>query len=380
MEVTMIKLINFRNYNDLTVELNPKVNIFIGNNAQGKTNLLESIFVSACGKSFRTNKDSNLINLNKEQAYVGVKVSRRYSDRKIEIKLDRNKLKRIKINGHEIEKTSDLYSCLNTVIFSPEDLKLVKEGPQIRRSFLDDEISRIKPIYRHNLQKYNKILYQRNNLIKSIKFKKANKDTLEIWDDQLVKIGTELIMTRLIFINKLSKISKKIHSNITNNSEELVLSYNSSIDEELANIDIFNKELKQSIIENYFKKIKDSVDKDIEKGNTSVGPHRDDLNVFINNVNVRQYGSQGQQRTSALSLKLAEVELVRNEIGEYPILLLDDVLSELDLTRRQLLISSFKDIQTIITTTDKLNFDEFDKIESSVFKISDGSIEYNSDK
>lgn len=378
MEVTMVKLINFRNYDNLLVELNPKINIFVGNNAQGKTNLLESVFVSACGKSFRTSKDSNLININKDQSYIGVKISRKYSDRKIEIKLDRNKLKRIKINGYEVEKTSDLFSCLNTVIFSPEDLKLIKEGPQIRRAFLDDEISRIKPVYRHDLHKYNKILYQRNNLIKSIRMKKVNADTLEVWDNQLVEIGTKLIMTRLIFINKLSKISSKIHADITGGNEELILSYNSSVDNNLANIDIFNNELQADIAEKFKEKLKNNVTRDIEKGNTSVGPHRDDLNVFINNVNIRQYGSQGQQRTAALSLKLAEVELIKNEIGEYPVLLLDDVLSELDINRRTLLISSFKNIQTIITTTDEVNFDEFDKLEKSIFNINNGCIEHYS--
>ncbi|WDV45917.1 DNA replication/repair protein RecF [Clostridiaceae bacterium M8S5] len=374
MEVTMVKLINFRNYDELLVELNPKINIFVGDNAQGKTNLLESIYVSACGKSFRTSKDKNLIKINKDQAYIGVKINRRYSNKKVEIKLDKNKIKRVKVNNYEVEKISALYNCLNTVIFSPEDLKLIKEGPQVRRNFLDEEISRLKPLYRHNIQKYNKILYQRNNLIKSIKKNRDKIDTLDIWDKQLMDLGTSIIITRLKFINKLSKISHSIHSKITGNKEKLKLSYYCCINNKISQTDIFNSKLKDSIINDYKIAIQNSIEADIEKGSTSIGPHRDDIDVIINNVNVRQFGSQGQQRTSALSLKLAEVELIKNEIGEYPVLLLDDVLSELDKSRRKHLISSFKDIQTIITTTDNIIFEEFEDIERFVFSIKDGEI------
>lgn len=374
MEVTNIKLINFRNYEELKVELNSKLNIFIGDNAQGKTNLLEAIYVNSCGRSFRTNKDKNLININKEQAYIGVSVKRKYSNKKIEIKLEKNKLKRIKINNYEIDKVSQLYSCLNTVIFSPEDLKLIKEGPQERRNFLDEEISRLKPIYRYNLTKYNKILYQRNNLIKSIKNNRNKINTLDIWDSQLINLGTDILITRLKFTNKLSKISQNIHSKITGNRENLKLSYLCCISDTISNIDVFNNKLKNSILDKYKLSMKNNIEKDIEKGSTSIGPHRDDICVYINDINVRQFGSQGQQRTSALSLKLAEVDLIKTEVGEYPVLLLDDVLSELDSKRRKLLISSFKNIQTIITTTDDISFDEFEDIDRFVFSIDNGYI------
>jgi len=229
VHVKSIKLINFRNYKKLEIELNSKLNIFFGNNAQGKTNLLESIYIGSTGKSYRTNKDKELISLDKEQSYIGIKVQKKYSDKLIEIKMEKEKPKRVKINKVEMERVSELLGELNVVIFSPEDLKLVKEGPSERRNFLDNEISQIRPKYRYNLNRYNKILIQRNSLLKRIQIDKSKVKGLDVWDTQLASIGTEIILSRMEFLDKLSYISMDIHSKITGNLEELQLHYVSSI-------------------------------------------------------------------------------------------------------------------------------------------------------
>jgi len=367
VHVKSIKLINFRNYKKLEIELNSKLNIFFGNNAQGKTNLLESIYIGSTGKSYRTNKDKELISLDKEQSYIGIKVQKKYSDKLIEIKMEKEKPKRVKINKVEMERVSELLGELNVVIFSPEDLKLVKEGPSERRNFLDNEISQIRPKYRYNLNRYNKILIQRNSLLKRIQIDKSKMKVLDVWDTQLASIGTEIILSRMEFLDKLSYISMDIHSKITGNLEELQLHYVSSIGIENNNRD--------NIKNRFAEVLKDNANKDVEKGTTEFGPHRDDIAILINDIDARVFGSQGQQRTAALSLKLAEVELINNEVGEYPVLLLDDVLSELDYNRRKYLISTFKNIQTIITSTEDIYVDEIEAIDKSKFYIKEGRVD-----
>lgn len=366
MYVKSIKLINFRNYSNLDIELNSNLNIFLGKNAQGKTNLLESIYLCSSGKSYRTNRDKELINLDKDKAYIGLEVNKENHNKKIEIKFERDSSKRIRINKVETEKLNDLIGQLNVVIFSPEDLKLIKEGPGERRGFIDNELSQIRPRYRYNINRYGKILIQRNNLLKSIQFDKNKLKLLEVWDDQLATIGTEIIISRIDFIRKISQISQNIHKKITNGIENLEISYLPSF-----SLDEIDKESIKKVFEDMLKK---SHTKDIERGSTEFGPHRDDLDILINGISTRIFGSQGQQRSAALSLKLAEVELINLEVGEYPVLLLDDVLSELDYERRRFLISTFKDIQTIITTTDDIDVKEIEKINKSVFHIKEGRI------
>lgn len=368
MHVKGIKLINYRNYRSLDITLNPKLNIFLGNNAQGKTNLLESIYIAAMGKSYRTNKDKELINLRKNQAYIAVDVVKEDFNKKIEVKLDRENQKKARVNKVEVDKISELYGILNVVIFSPEDLSLVKDGPSGRRNFLDNEISQIRPKYRYNLNRYNKILNQRNNLLKRIAIEKSKVRLLDIWDEQLVSIGTELLINRIEFLNKLSTISKDIQRKISGNLEEMKLEYLSSF--RIDNVDY------DTIKDKFGKILKENVKEDIKRGSTKYGPHRDDIGIFVNNMDIRIFGSQGQQRTAALSLKLAEVELIKWEVGEYPVLLLDDVLSELDQNRRKYLVSSFKDIQTIITTTDDLDINEFNNINKSIFNIRSGMVQW----
>ena len=347
------------------MDLNKNTNIFIGKNAQGKTNLLEAIYICATGKSFRTNRDKEIINFNKEQAYIGVKMNIGRYERFIEVKMDREKTKRIRVNKTELKNYKELHSGLNVVIFSPEDLKLVKEGPQERRNFLDTEISQIKPIYNYNMTRYNKVLFQRNNLLRSNKFQKDIKPLLEIFDVQLAKLGTEIIIERNNYINELSKICKVTHNKITLSNEDLELKY-------LTNIKMFDDKLE--IERNYIEKLHKGMEKDIESRSTHLGPHRDDIAITINNKDLKTYGSQGQQRTVVLSIKLSEVELIKKERGMYPILLLDDVFSELDEERRKYLIKSFRDMQTIITVTDAMDLKEMDHIEKSIFYIENGKL------
>lgn len=366
MHVESIKLINFRNYINLDIKLNKNLNIFLGPNAQGKTNLLESIYISSSGKSYRTSRDRELINVDKDAGYIGLKVIKDEFEKYIEVKFERDRNKRVRINRVETDKLSELIGQINVVIFSPEDLNLVKGGPSERRTFLDEEISQIKPRYKHNLSQYNKILFQRNNLLKQIKYNNKDLKMIDVWNTQLIDSGIEVILSRKEFIGKLSLISRDIHTKLTEDNEELSVNYLPSF-----NIDKLDKE---EIKEKFRKLLEKDLNKDIEKGTTSLGPHKDDVDILINNMSSRIYGSQGQQRTSALSLKLAEVDLIKQEIGEYPILLLDDVLSELDINRRKSIIKTFKDVQTIITTTDDVEIDELGKKNKSIFIINNGKI------
>lgn len=366
MYVEKIKLINFRNYINLDITLNKKLNIFLGPNAQGKTNLLESIYISSSGKSYRTARDRDLINIDKNVGYIGLKVVKDEFERYIEIKFEKDKNKRVRINKVEIDKLSELVGQINIVIFSPEDLLLVKGGPLERRTFLDMEISQIRPRYKHNLSKYNKVLFQRNNLLKRAKYNSECLKTIDVWDDQLVEIGSQLIIDRKKFVSKLSEISMDIHKKLTSSNESLSVKYLSSIEIE--------SEQAEKLKESFKNTLNKSLKKDLEKGTTGVGPHKDDIEILIDDMSCRIYGSQGQQRTAALSLKLAEVDLIKEEIGEYPVLLLDDVLSELDENRRKSLIRTFKDIQTIVTSTDDIDIDEIDSDSKSVFFIEKGRI------
>lgn len=365
MHVKKLRLINYRNYNSLNIALNKKINVFVGKNAQGKTNLLESIYMCATGRSFRTNRDREIINFDEDQAYVGAEINVGDFEKFIEIKMDRNKTKRIRVNKTELKNYKELYSGLNIVVFSPEDLRLVKEGPQERRNFLNTEISQIKPVYNYNVNRYRKVLFQRNNILKTSKFRKDINNILEIFDLQLVKLGTEIILERSKYISELSKISNIVHKKITLSKENLELDY-------VSNIDIMHS--KKDMENKYLKDLKNNINKDLEIGSTGLGPHRDDINMQINSKDLKTYGSQGQQRTVVLSIKLSEVELIKKQRKIYPVLLLDDVFSELDQERRKYLIQSFRDMQTLITVTDAIDIKELDNMEKSLFYIEDGKL------
>lgn len=369
MYVNSIKLINYRNYSGIKVFLNKNINVFLGENGQGKTNLLESIYIASSGKSFKTNKDKELINIDKEVGYIGVELIKNDIKKYIELKLNVNKPKRIKINGVEQDKVSDLNEVLQVVVFSPEDLKIIKGGPSNRRNFLDDEISQIKPLYKSIINDYNRVLTQRNNLLKIIQYDNKKKKMLSVWNEQLVELGTKIMILRKSFINRLANISKDIHNSITSGTENLEIYYSSSFE--------FKDMDKEAIINKYNKLLSKYENEDIEKGTTKIGPHRDDIEILIDNRNTRVFGSQGQQRTAALSLRLAEIKLIKEETEDYPVLLLDDVFSELDVNRRKYLISTFKDVQTIITSTDDIDIEEIDKSNKKTYYIKDGNILYS---
>lgn len=366
MNIETIRLINFRNYESLNVDLNKNMNIFIGKNAQGKTNLLESIYMCATGRSFRTNRDKEIINLKKNQAYIGANVKIGSIQKFIEIKMERNKQKRIRVNKVELNNFRELNSGLNVVVFSPDDLNLIKDGPIERRNFLDTSISQLKPIYKHNVNRYNRVLYQRNNLLKSNKSKNEILSLLDIFDIQLAKIGTEIIIYRRQFIDELSRLAEEIHSKLTQGEEILTLEYVSNID--------YNNKSKIGLENSFLTQLKSTVNKDLITGTTEIGPHRDDMLIKINNMGARSFASQGQQRTIVLSIKLSEVEIIKMDRGMYPILLLDDVFSELDEERRKYLTMSFNHTQTIITSTDTLTLKELNPIDRSVFYIRDGKV------
>lgn len=357
MYVKKLSLKNYRNIQFIEIELKNGVNIFYGNNAQGKTNLLESIYMCATGRSHRTHIDKELIKFNETDSHIRTEIKHDDIIDKIDIHLKKDSKKGIAINNFPINKLGELFGILNVVIFSPEDLNLIKAGPMERRKFIDMELCQINKVYYYNLGQYHKILKQRNALLKKILKDNSLKETLFIWDKQLIEFGKKIIEIREEFIYKINKISKKIHSEITGEKEDLEIKYKPSV-----------------TIEEFEEKLEKSLEKDILYTSTSYGPHKDDIIFLINNINARDFGSQGQQRTVSLSTKLAEINLIKEEKGVLPILLLDDVLSELDKSRQKYLISNIKDIQVIITCTGVediiKNLDE----ECEIFNVKNGNI------
>ena len=357
MIIESIELKNYRNYENLQLELSPGTNIFYGDNAQGQTNILESVYVCCTTKSHKGSKDKEMIRFGEDEAHIKLTVRKQDVPYRIDMHLKKNKAKGIAINGIPIRKASELFGIVNVVFFSPEDLNIIKNGPSERRRFLDSELCQLDKIYLSDLAKYNKILNQRNKLLKDMIYRPDLKETLPIWDEQLLEYGRRIIRRRKTFIDELNEIVYELHRNISGNKETLILKYEPNIDDAF-----FQDELNRA------------KEKDLRYCQTSVGPHRDDMLFDVLGIDIRKYGSQGQQRTSALSLKLAEIELVKKSIHETPVLLLDDVLSELDSNRQNYLLNSIHDIQTIITCT---GLDEFirNRFEiNKIFKVIDGSI------
>lgn len=340
MKINKLTLTNFRNYTNQTVELSPNLNVIIGKNAQGKTNLLESVFLCAIGRSPRTTKDKDLINWDCTYAKVDLEIEKKVGGCQIEMYLFKNQNKAIKINKVGIKKIGQLFGNFNAIYFSPDELKLIKESPEERRKFIDIHLCQFDRNYFYDISNYNRILQQRNKLLKTPN-EETLRNTISIWDEQLATTGAKIIFSRLAFIEKLKGYANKIHSELTSGNENLTLSYQGYVAEN-------ENDLKLLLL----KKYEESLEKDIRLGFTSVGPHRDDIKIESNGIDLRSFGSQGQQRTGALSLKLAELEVFKATTGEYPILLLDDVLSELDINRQSKLLEFVSNIQTIITCTD----------------------------
>ena len=363
MRINNLKLVNYRNYDSLLVDFNKNINLILGKNGQGKTNIVESLTLMSIGKSFRTNRDRELIKFGSENLYAGCSFSRNGIDKKIEVVVTKDK-KGIKVNGVSIKSIQELLGNLNVVVFSPEDLKLVKDGPRERRVFIDKEISQIMPRYYRILTNYNKILNQRNKLLK---LHKVDASLLEVYDCTLAEFGGEIYLIRMRFIEKLSEISNKLHKSLTSEKENLTIKYKNQLD-----IDTSTPLLE--IRNQMMDKLMSSREQDMMNRNTKIGPHRDDLGIFINDIDVRLYGSQGQQRTASISLKLSEIELIKRELGDYPVLILDDVFSELDQNRQKMLVEKLKDIQMFVTSADPLHKNILGKDGYTIFYIDSGKV------
>jgi len=349
MIIKSIELASYRNYDFMTLQFDKGTNILYGDNAQGKTNILEAIYLSATTKSHKGSKDREIIKFDSEEAHIRTYIEKDGIETKVDMHLRKNKSKGIAIDGQKIKKAADLLGLCNVVFFSPEDLGIIKNGPAERRRFVDMELCQLDSFYLYNLNHYNKIVNQRNILLKDMYMNPGLKDTLSIWDSQLVSFGSKIIERRKIFVQQINEIIYEIHKKLSGGKEELKIEYVPDVS-----------------IEEFERKIFQNQERDIRSKMTTVGPHRDDFSFLVENIDIRKYGSQGQQRTAALSLKLSEIELVKKIAKDSPVLLLDDVLSELDSNRQNYLLNSIGDIQTIITCT---GLEEFVKNRFEINKI-----------
>ena len=363
MIIESLELKDYRNYESLNIKLSSGGNIFYGDNAQGKTNILESIYLATTSKSHRGSKDKDIIKFGSNESHIKLMIEKNSSSVRLDMHLKKSKSKGVAINGIPIRKLSELFGTCNVVFFSPEDLNIIKRSPKERRNFVDMELCQLNKLYVSTLVTYNKVLDQRNKLLKEIGFKSGVEDTLDIWDMQLVKYGKDLIAYREAFIKELNEVIYGIHS-LLSGGEKINVVYEKNVEK-----DDFEEELKKSRTS------------DIRYKTTNVGPHRDDFSFFLNGeMDLKKFGSQGQQRSLALSLKLSEIELIKSRYGEFPVLLLDDVLSELDGKRQSHLLESIKHIQTLITCTGVEDFLNKSLDIGKVFKVTNGTIkesEYN---
>lgn len=357
MIIESMELLNYRNYPSLQITFDPGTNIFYGDNAQGKTNALEAVYVCCTTKSHRASRDRELIRFEQEEAHIKLQIRKESVPYRIDMHLKKNKPKGIAVNGMPIRKASELFGIANVVFFSPEDLNIIKNGPSERRRFLDLELCQVNKLYVHTLVNYNKILMQRNKLLKELLYRPEYEPTLDVWDEQLVRYGLPLMEYRKQFIDQLNRMIELIHGNLTGKKEYLSLVYEPNVQKEA-----FSAALKKNR------------ESDKKQKTTLSGPHRDDMSFLINQMDIRKFGSQGQQRSAALSLKLAEIELVKELIHDYPILLLDDVLSELDSSRQNHLLNSINHIQTIITCTGLDDFIGHRFPLNRIFKVTGGQV------
>ncbi len=356
--VKSLNLLNFRNYENLSLELSPGINIFYGNNAQGKTNILEAVYLGATSRSHRGTRDRDMISMGREESHIRMHVEKKGNDYRIDMHLKKNKAKGIAVGGVPIRKAADLYGIVSIIFFSPEDLSIIKNGPSERRRFMDQVICGIDSIYLNDLTQYNRCLLQRNRLLHDLYFEPSRRAELSIWNDMLAGFGEKIIKKRLEFISMLKDIVSDNHRRLTGGGEDILLCYEPNVKG-----DSFRDRLRAS--EETDRKMK----------TTTSGPHRDDFSISVKGMDLRTFGSQGQQRTAALALKLSEISITERKTGEKPVLLLDDVLSELDRERQDYLLSSIKGIQTLITCT---GLDEFVRNHikaDSVFHVVKGGIE-----
>ena len=334
MYITEVSLQNFRNLAQLKIEPSEGINVIYGSNAQGKTNFLESLYFCAMGRSLRGKSDQQLIRFEEEESHIRMLVQRKQRYDRIDVHLKKDEKKGVAVNGLPVRKLGDLFGTLYAVIFSPEDLSLVKDGPGERRRFLDMELCQLSKVYYYDLQQYYRILKQRNNLLKEIQKKPQLQETLFVWDDQLAEYGERIIAARKRFLIRLDEIAAEKLSQLTGGRDHLQTIYKPNCEEGML-----------------AEKLRKNIDRDIYFGSTQSGPHKDDILFSIDGREVKVYGSQGQQRTTALAARLAEIDLIREETGEEPVLLLDDVFSELDENRQKFLLQSIEGLQAFVTCT-----------------------------
>lgn len=363
MIIKSLELADFRNYEKLNIEFSSGTNILYGDNAQGKTNILEAIYLSATTKSHKSSKDKEIVKFGKDEGHIRTILEKDGAHYRVDMHLRKNKSKGIAIDGQKIKRASDLVGRLNVVFFSPEDLSIIKDGPSERRRFMDMELCQLDQIYLNNLAKYNKLLVERNKVLKNLYDHPENSVLLDVQDKQLIEYGSVIIRTREKFIKELNEIIGPIHEKLTGGREKLSIFYEPNID-----------------LDNFENKQRQSREKDKILKQTTVGPHKDDFSFIVKSENsteaidIRKFGSQGQQRTASLSLKLSEIEIVKKSKKENPVLLLDDVLSELDSNRQNYLLNTIGDIQTIITCT---GLDEFVNNRFAIdklFKVVNGTV------
>ena len=363
MYIDTLEVGNFRNYDFAKIDFHNKTNILCGDNAQGKTNILESIFVCGTTKSHKGCKDRELIRLGEEEAHIRMHLVKKNMSHRIDMHLKKSKGKGIAIDGIPIKRSGELLGLLNVIFFSPEDLRIIKNGPSERRRFVNMELCQLDAVYLHDLGEYNKVLAQRNKLLKQIYHQPSLKETLDLWDMQLVEYGSKLVRRRETFVEEIGEIVTKVNGKLTGGKELIRMTYEPDV-----------------MVDDFEKKLADAREKDLKTCSTNVGPHRDDLCFLNGDIDLRRYGSQGQQRTCALSLKLAEIELVKDLVGDSPILLLDDVLSELDRKRQNYLLDSIHDIQAIITCTGIEEFVGSRLTLDKIFRVVQGEITVQEDE
>ncbi len=357
MIIKSLELNNYRNYKELNINFDKGVNILYGENAQGKTNILEAIFMSATTKSHKGSKDKEIVNFNSDEAHIKTILDKDGLERRVDMHLRKGRAKGIAVDKVRLKKATELLGILNIVFFSPEDLNIIKNSPAHRRHFVDMELCQLDHIYLYDLNNYNKIISQRNKLLKDAGFNPEYRDMLKIWDSQLVSYGKKIIERRKLFVDELNKIIETIHKKLSGDKEVLRIEYEP-----------------HCMADQYEEVLKKNIEKDIKLKMTSAGPHRDDFIFYSNDIDVRVYGSQGQQRTAALSLKLSEIELVKQLTKDNPVLLLDDVLSELDSNRQTYLLNNIGDIQTIITCTGLDDFVNNRFAYDKVFRVVEGTV------
>ena len=358
MYIGTLNLTNYRNYVRETFDFVQGINVISGNNAQGKTNAAEALFYLCTGWSPRVTRDKQVVNENADGAHIEAAAFSALGKVSVSVDFSLTESKKICVNGVPVQKTGELLGNINSVMFDPQQLKLVQESPEDRRRFMDLALSQTDRKYFYALQKYRKILQQRNVLLKNPD-KELALSTLPVWDEQLSTVAAEIIFARNAFLKELKPICEKAHADITGGQEKLEVLSESKFDGE-------REEIKTAIKESYLA----NMEKDIELGYTTTGPHRDDIKIKINGFDARIYGSQGQQRTAALSLKLGELGVFKNRFGEYPVLILDDAMSELDKARKERLLSMLSGVQTIVTCTDAEILPEADR----KFVVKDGKI------